>query len=127
MAKAHTRHSHSVVNNITNPVAAEREDLAKARQSSDNNSIRHLSRALVNFHKNSAELGVTKKNFEPANNDTIQFQGSLLMLEGTKGNHPRTVGITTLDRRDLINVEACLIKGVEDVLAGTDSVHRKVN
>ena len=111
------RCANTIEDGVSHAVAPKRNNLIVMAQTVDDNGVGKLVRQLVDFNDGDFVLTVPQKDRTAGNLNGLLVQGSVFHGFASERNHPRIITCPPLNRRDIVDINACLVEPYNNILA----------
>ena len=125
--QAHSSRTDTILDKLEYLVAPKAQNTAIMAKATDNCGVGQFSRRFVNFNENQTVLAIPQKNRRARNLDRCDFHGGFLSKLIVEGNNPRTIRGLPMNAGNVVDIDASVIKSLEDVLTVDNLVNRKIH
>lgn len=113
----HPRCANTIEDGVSNAVSPKRNNSIVMAQTVNDNGVGKLVRQLVDFNDGDFVLTVPQKDRTAGNLNGLLVQGGVFHGFASERNHPRIITCPPLNRRDIVDINACLGEPYDNILA----------
>ena len=113
----HPRCANTIKDGVRHAVTPKRNNLTVMAQMADDNGVGKLVGQLVDFNDGDFVLAVTQKDSTAGNLNGLLVQGGVFHGFASEGNHPRIITCLPLNRRDILDINSCLVTPYNNIVA----------
>ena len=113
----HPRCANTIEDGVRHAVAPKRNNSIVMAQTVNDNRVGKLVRQLVDFNDGGFVLTVLQKDRTAGNLNGLLVQGGVFHGFASERNHPRIITCPPLNRRDIVDISACLGEPYDNILA----------
>ena len=109
--------ANTIEDGVSHAVAPKSNNSIVMAQTVDDNGVGKLVRQLVDFNDGDFVLIVPQKDRTASNLNGLLVQGGVFHGFASERNHPRIITCPPLNRRDIVDISACLGEPYDNILA----------